>query len=131
MQSPRPVPPIASISDMLAWRAEHEADRRTLSFLRDDGQGEAHLTCGELFARASAVAAELTRRRAAGERVLLLYPAGEAYVVAIYGCLLAGAVAVPASPPRSSPRALARMAGIVADARPMVALTTRVLAPTL
>src|ERR1700730_10120144 len=71
------VPGITSIVDTLAWRAEHQADRRAFTFLHDDGVSETHLTYGELFARAADIAWELQRRNATGERVLLLYPPGE------------------------------------------------------
>jgi acyl transferase domain-containing protein/acyl-CoA synthetase (AMP-forming)/AMP-acid ligase II/thioesterase domain-containing protein/acyl carrier protein len=121
------VPGITSIVDTLAWRAEHQADRRAFTFLHDDGVSETHLTYGELFARAAAIAWELQRRNATGERVLLLYPPGEHYVVAIFGCMLAGAAAVPAYPPQRSTRTLARVTAIAADARPIVALTTRAM----
>ena len=43
-----------------------------------------------------------------GDRVLLLVPPGLDYVAAFFGCLYAGAVAVPAYPPnprRADPRA--------------------------
>lgn len=113
----------STIAGTLRWRAEHEPERRAFTFIGDDGVTETHLSCAELYQRAATVAAELVRRGAAGERVLLLYPAGEAYVVAIYGCLLAGAVAVPAYPPRKNRRS-SRIESIVADAEPKLVLTT-------
>src|SRR6185369_14635948 len=55
--------------------------------------------------------------------VLLLYPPGLEYIAAFFGCLYAGAVAVPVYPPTSE-RSLPRLWSIVKDACPRVALTT-------
>ncbi len=60
---------------------------------------------------------------AAGERVLLLFPPGLEFVNAFLGALYAGALAVPAVPPRSA-RGLPRLRSIVSDSRPQVVLTT-------
>jgi amino acid adenylation domain-containing protein len=65
----------------------------------------------------------LQRLDAAGERVLLLYPPGLEYIVAFFGCLYAGAVAVPAYPPQLN-RPAPRIQSIVADAQATIALTT-------
>jgi acyl-CoA synthetase (AMP-forming)/AMP-acid ligase II/acyl carrier protein len=53
--------------------------------------------------------------------VLLLYPAGLDYIAAFFGCLYAGAVAVPAYPPRPN-RSLDRIQAMIADAQARVAL---------
>ncbi|MCC5691595.1 AMP-binding protein, partial [Klebsiella pneumoniae] len=60
---------------------------------------------------------------AAGERALLFYPPGLEYVAALYGCLYAGVVAVPAYPPRLN-RSVSRISAIVDDAQATLALTT-------
>jgi acyl-CoA synthetase (AMP-forming)/AMP-acid ligase II len=54
--------------------------------------------------------------------VLLLYPAGLDYIAAFFGCLYAGAIAVPAYPPRPN-RSLDRIQAMVQDAGATVALT--------
>ena len=59
----------------------------------------------------------------AGQRALLLYPAGLDFIAAFFGCLYAGVVAVPAYPPRRN-RSLSRIQAIVDDAQARVALTT-------
>ena len=58
-----------------------------------------------------------------GERALLVYPAGLDFIIAFFGCLQAGVVAVPASLPRPN-RPAPRLRAIVADARPRAVLTT-------
>ena len=81
------------------------------------------LTYGELDRRARGIGAWLEAHGARGERVLLLYPAGLDYIAAFFGCLYAGAVAVPAYPPRLN-RPVPRIQAIVADSQAKFALTT-------
>ena len=77
-------------------------DRPAVTFL-PDGEGEGFaLSFAELEARARAVAAQLQEHGAGGERVLLALPSSLEFITAFFGCLFAGAVAVPAYPPRSS-----------------------------
>src|SRR5262249_27946978 len=99
------------------------------TFTEDNGKKVASLTYGELDRQARAVAAELAVRELRGKRVLLLFVPGLEFIVALYGCFYAGAVAVPAYPPEPSrlDRTLPRLEAIVADATPAVGLTTRAL----
>jgi amino acid adenylation domain-containing protein len=104
-------------------RAAERPCRQAFTFL-PHGEGERlSITYAELERRARGVAGWLQENRLAGERVLLLYPPGLEYVSAFLGCLEAGAVAVPAYPPRPN-RGRERLRAIVADARPAAALTT-------
>jgi len=84
------------------------------------------LTYGELLARALAIAGFLATHGAAGERVIVMHPPGLEFVAALYGCWLAGATAVPSYPVGTSRgRTGSRLAGIVADVRPILALCDR------
>ncbi len=108
----------------------------SLSFLGDDSSasaGDSSLTevggCtrwdyADLDRKARAIAARLQASHAGlvGQRVLLLYPPGLDFLAAFFGCLYAGAVAVPAYYPRSD-RAIPRLRGIVADSSPSAVLT--------
>ena len=58
-----------------------------------------------------------------GQRVLLVYRQSLEYIAAFFGCLYAGAIAIPAYPPRRNRRA-ARICAMVADADVTLALTT-------
>jgi phthiocerol/phenolphthiocerol synthesis type-I polyketide synthase C len=124
MKMPLAMPGVSTIPEMLRRCAEQEPDRRSFTFLRDDGTDETHITYAELLTRSSGVAAELRARIPAGELALLLYPPGLDYVVAIFGCLLAGVVAVPAYPP-SNNRLAERVEGIATDAQPRIVLGTK------
>ncbi len=111
----------ATLVDILRWRASHQPDQKAYAFLTKDEE-EQGLTYAELDRQARAIGAMLQRRGAIGERVLLLYPAGLEYIAAFFGCLYAGALAVPAYPPRSN-RSIGRIESIVADAQAKFVLT--------
>ncbi|HEX6861479.1 MAG TPA: fatty acyl-AMP ligase, partial [Thermoanaerobaculia bacterium] len=102
---------------LLGTRAQERAERVAYTFLRDGETEEATLRYGELDVRARAIGAALERLGGRGERALLLFPAGLDFISAFFGCLYAGAVAVPSYPPaarRPQPRlrSIARSAGV-------------------
>lgn len=105
----------AGFAHVLLSRADATPD--AVAFEAFDGSGALQpLTCAQLAARATALAGELT---AAGDGpVLLAYPAGLEYAVALFATLLAGRPAIPAFPAGQSTRDRNRLRGIVADARP-------------
>lgn len=90
-------------------------------FLEDGETDERICTYAELDGRARAIAEAIRARVEVGARVLLLYPPGIEYVVAFFGCLYAGVIAVPAYPPRNA-RQLPRIRSIAADAEASLAL---------
>src|SRR6476661_11284062 len=112
------------IPEILENRAREQGERPAYVFLSYAGTGvvEERLTYAELDARARAIGASLQAAGAGGgERVALLLPPGPDFVASFFGCLYAGAVAVPALPPR--PRGGdPRLPAICRDARPRVAL---------
>lgn len=96
-----------------------------------DGAAPATMTFAELYDRARAVAAEVAGHAPPGSRAILLYPPGLDFVVALYGALLAGVVAVPVYPPSSTATlaaAVDRINRVVEDATPELVLTTAGLA---
>ncbi|HEX5709232.1 MAG TPA: fatty acyl-AMP ligase, partial [Pyrinomonadaceae bacterium] len=90
--------------------------------MTDGETNEVSLTYAQLERRARAVGAWLQSSGASGERVLLLYPPGLDFVAAFFGCLYAGAVAVPVYPPRMN-QSLARLQSIVRDSESSGLLT--------
>lgn len=120
----------ATLVDVLRWRAIERPERRTFTFLLDGEAWEDSVTNGDLDARARAIACVLEERELRGERVLLLYPPGLDLVAALFGCLYAGTVAVPAYPPDPGRlgRTLPRLLSMVDDAQPSALLTTSFLA---
>ncbi len=114
-----------NLVESLRTRAALQPEREALRFLSDEGDGQP-LTYRELEVRARAMAALVQERAAPGDRVILLLPSGIDYVAAFYGCLFAGAIAVPAYPPESlHPQHLERLRVIIEDAEPRLILAER------
>src|SRR3954451_9609060 len=103
-----------SVAEILETRARAQGERPAYVFLSygETGVAEERLTYAELDARARAIGASLQAAGAGGgERVALLLPPGPDFIASFRGCLYAGAVAVPALPPRprgGDPRLSAR-----------------------
>lgn len=112
-----------TLVELLRRRLPDQFSRTAYTFLVDGETEEVGLTYGELDVKARAIAARLQRLAALGERVLLLYPPDLEYIAAFFGCLYAGAVAVPVFAPRAN-RSLSRLQAIAADAEAKVVLTT-------
>lgn len=117
-----PNPQRITLVDILAGRADRSPRATAFEFAAEEGT-ESPVSYAELDARARSVAAALRDRGATlGARVLLIYPPGPDFVAGFFGCLYAGAIAVPAYPPmtrRGAERALA----ISADADASIALS--------
>jgi acyl-CoA synthetase (AMP-forming)/AMP-acid ligase II len=92
------------------------------TFLHGDEQHS--LTYEQLDRLARSTAASLLQRCIPGDRVLMIYPPGLDYVVALFACMYAGVIAVPSYAPRPN-RPLSRLEAIVANAEPTIVLTTR------
>jgi len=114
--------PPATFVDILRDRAEQQGDKAIYTFLR--GETAESVSYRELNARARSLASHLIEVCSAGERALLLYPPGLDYIVALYACMYAGVIAVPAYLPRPN-RPLSRLEAMLADAQPAISLTTR------
>ncbi|WP_322077630.1 AMP-binding protein [Burkholderia cepacia] len=107
-----------TLGELLQNRAATRGDHTAYVFLSGPPEQERaeSMTFSELDVRARRVAA-LLRQNAVdvGDRVLLLCRPGLDYVGAFMGCLYAGAIAVPAYPPRNRQH-MVRIAGIVENA---------------
>jgi acyl-CoA synthetase (AMP-forming)/AMP-acid ligase II len=95
-----------------------------------DASGDTYYDYAALDKRATALASCLRAANGwtVGTRVLLMMDSGIDYVAAFFGCLYAGAIAVPAYPPESlRGQHLARLQAIAADADASFVVTTRAL----
>lgn len=113
----------STLVELLRMRAEQQGSQRAYSFLNETLDEVDALDYGELDTRARIIGAALQERGAAGKPVLLLYPSGLDFVTAFFGCLYAGALAVPAYPPRPNQHG-ARLQAIRNETRTALALTT-------
>jgi amino acid adenylation domain-containing protein len=119
-----------NLYELLRFRAEQEPDNLLYRFLVDGESQEAALSLGELDRRARAIATVLLESCRPGDRAMLLYAPGLAYVEAFFGCMYAGVVAVPMYPPDPArlARSVPRLRAVVEDAQVAVALTTSEIA---
>jgi acyl-CoA synthetase (AMP-forming)/AMP-acid ligase II len=113
----------ATLIDILKYRSVEQPTQTVYTFLIDGEKEAVSLTYRELEQQAKKIATYLQSNASTQERVLLLYPPGLEYISAFFGCLMAGAIAIPAYPPRPN-RSLARLQSIIQDAQATIALTT-------
>jgi 8-amino-7-oxononanoate synthase/acyl carrier protein len=114
-------PPTTTLIDSLRYWTEQQPQEG--AYYYTDGEGEETSLTYEQFDRhARAIAARLVDLKMTGERALLLYPPGLEFIVAWFGCLYAGVVAVPAYPPRRN-RNMQRIEAISDDCAAKIALT--------
>jgi amino acid adenylation domain-containing protein len=117
---------IRHLVEMVRQRARQHPERTAYVFLPDGEHEQGRLTFGELDRRAAALAAHLQARSLSGERALLVYDPGLEYIVAFYGCLYAGVIAVPVYPPDPLRfnRVLPRLMSILEQAEARVVLSS-------
>ena len=118
-----------SIPELLKTRAEQQPTDVAYTFLDYDIDPAGYadtLTWSELYDRVQAVAARLLLCGAPGDRAAILAPQGIDYIVAFFGAMHAGFVAVPLPVP--APGGLdERVIGVLRDSAPTVLLTTSVV----
>lgn len=116
---------IATLTEALAWHAEHHPERIHLH-LYEDGGGTA-ISYGALLRDAEALAAGLgTRGLSPGQPVALVLPTGADFFRTFLGILLAGGVPVPLYPPMRMAQIeehLDRQAAILANAEASFLIT--------
>ncbi|MCA9107861.1 MAG: fatty acyl-AMP ligase, partial [Planctomycetales bacterium] len=117
-------PPSTNFVDRLRYWAEAIPDELAFIYLVDGEQEEIRWTYADLDARARRIGAKLVAMGLRGQRALLLYPPGLEFVAAFFGCHYAGAIPVPAYPPRRN-RNMGRIQAISEDADAKAALTVR------
>ena len=121
---------VTTLVELLRYRAQISPHQKAFSYLHNGETESDSLTYEELDRQAQAIAAQLQQLGAAGERAVLLYPSGLEFISAFFGCLYAGAIAVPAYPPRRD-HFIERLQGILTSAEAKFALTTQSLLATI
>jgi amino acid adenylation domain-containing protein len=113
----------SNIIDILKYMALQQPDQEAYTFLTGGDSESTSLTYGELERKARALGTILQQQQLSGERVLLLYHPGLDYIIAFFGCLYAGVIAVPAYPPQSH-RLMQRLHAITENVQAAAILTT-------
>jgi acyl-CoA synthetase (AMP-forming)/AMP-acid ligase II len=117
-----------TIVDLLETRARRNADDLAFRFL---GNGDidgpiVEWTFSELYGHSLGVAEDLVEAGLAGSSVLLVFPPGLDFVKAFFGCLIAGARAVPVPLPNPRDRnPLGKILGTAAACEASTVLTTK------
>lgn len=108
-----------NFTELVMRRAAEHDGKDAFVFVQADREEQLHgdsLTYDELRAQAMRLASWLQERGCHGQRVLILHTDGRQFISSFLGCLLAGAVAVPAPPPSGARQNVERVANIVRDA---------------
>ncbi len=122
-EPPDPSHMAPTLVGQLQQRAARYGGKLAFTFSRDGEENKVdRLTYEELDLRARRIAASLQRQGAAGERVLVLCPPSLDFIAGLFGCLYAGAVAVPVHPPVRD-HLVPRVESIIEDAQPAFALS--------
>ncbi|ELS00507.1 amino acid adenylation enzyme/thioester reductase family protein [Xenococcus sp. PCC 7305] len=119
-----------TVVELLNYQARQQPNANAFTFLEDGESLEITITYQELTRRSQQIAIALKHLGLQDERALLLYPAGLDYLVAFFGCLSAGVIAVPAYPPQNA-RKTPRIQAIATDSSAEIALTTEKLLPKM
>ncbi|MGD7154321.1 non-ribosomal peptide synthase/polyketide synthase, partial [Ralstonia pseudosolanacearum] len=110
---------VALLESLAATRPDDTA----YVFLQDGDEGESRMTYAELRDAARRVAVHLLGNGCGqDDPVLLIFNPGLDYICALFGCLYAGAIPVPAYPPAHA-RRLERLQAVAVDAGARFALT--------
>lgn len=112
-----------NLSELLNYRAEHQADQAAYTFLSNGERISGRLTFSELRGRAYSVAGLIETVNRQKMPVVLLFPSGLDFIVTFFGCLVAGAIAVPA--PIPGRRDANRLLAILDDSQAKIVITTR------
>lgn len=112
-----------TLVELVQFWAEHKPNETVYTFLTDGENEEVSITFAELDREARRIAARLQALNGANERALLLYAPSLDYIIAYFGCLYAGVIAVPVYPPHPKKPAL-RVHSIIDDSRAKFAMTS-------
>ena len=123
----------ATLVDLLSARAQARPDHVYFVYLEDGIDESELLTFGDLERKARAIAAGIGDLADPGERAIVVYPPGTAFMASFLGCLYGGIIVVPA-PPIGSNRngaGLARLVSIAESSKARVVLTHSSIVETL
>jgi acyl-CoA synthetase (AMP-forming)/AMP-acid ligase II/acyl carrier protein len=90
-----------NIVDMLIEQGSLRGDTNCINFVNENVEVEVAYSFQDLVVKSKAIAYHLIHKLSlkAGDRVLLVYPPSLDFIIAFFGCLMVGVVAVPVYPP--------------------------------
>jgi|GEM_PF-4315716 len=111
-----------SLMSLLQEQMADSQFRTAFSFLADGDTVSASQSYGELFSEVKRIAQTLLKQVQVGDRVLVLYPTGLAFVPAFLGCLYVGVIPVVSSFSKQE-KSSHRLGAIVDDCEPIMVLS--------
>ncbi len=123
-------PGFTTLVDLLERRAADHPERLAFTFLADGESVEVRRTYGQLARRARAIGSWLQHWGAERQRVLLPFSPGLEFLDAFFGCIYAGAVAVPVQLPRRN-RPMNRLEDVAKNCAAAMALSAADTFPDL
>lgn len=125
------IPSTNTLVDLLRMRAQAHPERLAFTYLKDGEEVAETWSYEELDRRARRVASTLSESGMAGDRAILIYPPGLAFIAAFFGCLYAKRIAVPLSAPNPArlDRELPKLHSILGSAAPTSLLTSTSMLP--
>ena len=132
----------SDLATVLQHYAQIDGSKKVFTFLCEDpGRGvslddaqQLHRNFAQLDQNARAIAAQLQSNGIrAGERVLLVHPAGLNFIDALFGCFYAGVIAIPTIPPHFKRKSAAtdRFELLITESQPSIILTDSTLLESL
>ncbi len=121
-----------TVLDLLEEHAVQQAQQDAYIFLKNGETEHQRINFSELYQQALQFAAYLQTSTSPGSRVLLIYPCGIDFTVALFGCFFAGVVAVPLTSPaprRSKNRGFESLSAIIDDTQAALILSSSVYQP--
>ncbi|AMB86703.1 hypothetical protein AWM79_15890 [Pseudomonas agarici] len=118
------------MTDCLDSHSERYPEKSAYIFLSEKLLVERELTFVQLRIAARQFSGRLLETTQRGDRALLIFPAGLDFIIAFFGCLYAGVVAVPLCPPNKK-RSQRTLQGIIDDCSPRLVITLKALGSSL
>jgi acyl-CoA synthetase (AMP-forming)/AMP-acid ligase II/acyl carrier protein len=115
--------PAGTMVERLLQHEKNQPDKVVYILLEDGLTEKESITYASLVRKAKAIATVLMEKGSKGDRVLLLFPTGIAFITAFFACHFAGMIAVPAYPPKRN-KSNERFRSIVQDSSPAFLIST-------
>ncbi len=117
-----------TINDVLAEHSANHGQDTACIFLDERGQETSQLTYADLFAQAGSLAAHFARYEHQA-RIVIIVPTSAEFPLVLFGCFLAGKIAVPLAVPNN--HRVSEVAAMLEDCLPSCIVTTSAIRAAL
>jgi acyl-CoA synthetase (AMP-forming)/AMP-acid ligase II/acyl carrier protein len=91
-----------TLNELLIHRAAHNRHKTAIITLDREGNESGRISYGRLISSSLSMAAAISKKARKGDRCMLIFPPGLAFVQSLLACFFAGVVAVPVHPPKKN-----------------------------